>query len=67
MEIQISEETMLKLKDISQTFNFNEEEIIEKAITLYLKNLENSVDLKKEMESWESAGIEDLNIFEKKL
>jgi hypothetical protein len=61
MEIQISNESMLKLRDLSSKMGYNEREIIEKALKLYLEYLDNSMSLNEEMDSWENAGIDDLN------
>lgn len=64
MELQISNQTISKLKELSQESGISEKEIVEKALSLYLEYLKNSQSLQEEIEEWEEAGIEDLNNFE---
>jgi len=63
MEIQISKGTQLRLKDFAKRLDISERELIEKAILLYFKDINNSMDLQDEIKMWEQAGMNDLNNF----
>ena len=64
MEIQLSEEIFSQLKEASQKLGFNNVEVINRALALYLRYIQSSMSLNEELESWEAAGIEDLNYSE---
>ena len=64
MEIQITDEYLSQLKTLSKNTGINENEILQRALSIYFQFLKNEIDLKEEIELWEDAGVEDLCKFE---
>lgn len=67
MEIEISKDISENLERASKEFGLNEEEIILRAIKLYLYSIREQLSLKEEIEAWEIAGMEDIVNFEKQI
>ena len=61
MDINLSNEIKLNMETASKEIGLSKEEIISRAITLYLASLKGYLSLKEEMYAWEEAGIEDIN------
>ena len=66
-DIKIPEETSEKLDKASEILGLNKEKLIDRALLLYLDNLEKYLDLKKEFNLWDELSDEALLDFEKPL
>ena len=67
MSIQISKGINKKIKEASKILGLEEEEIVDRAILLYLDNIEKYLELKKEFKEWDKLSDEALESFERKL
>jgi len=67
MYVEVSKEMDAKLKNASKTLGFDEEQLVERALLLYLDALEKQVELKKELMAWDKISDEDLTNFEENL
>ncbi|MFA6269410.1 MAG: hypothetical protein WCW13_03550 [archaeon] len=67
MYVEVSKEMDKKLKNASKTLGFDEEQLVERALLLYLDALEKQVELKKELLAWDRMSDEDLANFEENL
>lgn len=65
MEIEISPELLKNMEKASKELNLNEEELIVRAIKLYLNNIRDQLELREEMDAWEEASEEDIITWEK--
>jgi hypothetical protein len=64
MEIEISKESDKKLSEISEELGIDKEEIVNRAILLYMDSIEKLLLLKKEMNIWDKLSDEALEKFE---
>ena len=64
MQIQISKDTNKKIREASKILGLEEEEIVYRAILLYLDNIEKYIELKKEYKEWDKLSDEALANFE---
>lgn len=67
MQIETSKENEKKIKEVSKFLGLEEEDIVDRAITLYLDNIEKYVELKKELKDWDNLSDEALINFERSL
>lgn len=67
MEIEISEDISENIDKASRELGVNKKEFITRALRFYLYNLMKERDLKKEIDAWEKASIEDFESFGKLL
>ena len=67
MEIQISKDIDKKIKEASMILGLEEDEIIDRAILLYLDNIQKYLELKKEFKAWDKLSDEALENFERGL
>lgn len=67
MEIEIQKDTSEKVGKASELLGIGKEEIIDRALLLYLDNLSKYLDLKEEIKEWDSLSDEALENFEKSL
>lgn len=67
MQIQISKNIDKKIKEASKLLGLDEEEIVDRAILLYLDNIEKYVEFKKEIREWDRLSDEALSNFERDL
>lgn len=67
MQIQTSKDTDKKIKEASKALGLEDEEIVDRAISLYLDNIEKYVELKKEFKDWDKLSDEALMNFERSL
>lgn len=67
MQINIPKETKKKVEAASKTLGFREDEIINRAVLLYLDNIEKYLELKKELKEWDELSEDALTNFEKNL
>ena len=65
MEVKLTNEMDYNIENASKEMGLSKEEIIARALRLYLANLKEYLDLKKEIYAWEEAGIEDTSNWEK--
>lgn len=63
MEIEISKDISENLKQASQELGLSKEELITRAVKLYLLSMKKYLELKEEMSDWEEAGVEDASSF----
>ena len=62
--IQISEGAYNEVKHASSILGFNEQDIVERAIVVYLDIIQKQVELKKEFQEWDELSDEALDNFE---
>ena len=67
MEVKISREIKEKLKDASEKLGFNENEIVERAVLIYLDMIKKQIDLSKEFKDWDKLSDEAIVNFENSL
>ena len=67
MQVQISKDVDKKIKEASRILGLEEEEIIDRAILLYLDNIQKYLELKKEFKIWDKLSDEALENFERGL
>ena len=67
MEVKIPRDISENVERVSRKLGLNKEEVVRRALIFYLNNIIKGKNLKEELESWESAGIEDLENFENKI
>ena len=67
MQLEVSEDISKNLEIASKELRIDKKEIILKAIRLYLHNLSEYINLKRELEAWEEAGMEDMLSFEQRV
>ena len=67
MEIEISEDVSKKVNEASRILGIGEHEIIDRALLVYLDNMNKYLQLKKEMEAWDVLSDEAFENFEKSL
>ncbi len=63
MDINLSNEVSLSIENASREVGLSKEEIISRAIKLYLASLKGYLSLKEEMCAWEEAGIQDSSVW----
>ena len=64
MQVQTSKDVDKKIKEASKVLGLKEEEIVDRAILLYLDSMEKYLELKKEFKAWDNLSDEALNNFE---
>ncbi len=67
MQIQIPKDVDKKINEVSKVFGIGKEEIIDRAILLYLDSIQKQLELKKELKSWDLLSDEALENFERDL
>ena len=67
MQIEIPKELSKKLEQTSKRLGVKKEDLVDKAILLYLDNINKYAELKKEMKDWDFLSDEALTSFEKAL
>ena len=65
--IKIAEDTSEKLDKASEALGLKRQEIVDRALLVYLDNLEKYIELKEELKDWDSLSDEALVNFEKSL
>ena len=63
MEIDISNELSKNVGIAARKMGLSEEEVVARAVMIYLKNLKEYADLQREIDGWEEAGTEDADNF----
>lgn len=67
MQIEVETDTAKKLNDIADVMGVNKEELVDRALLLYIDNISRYADLKREMKAWDFLSDEALKNFEKAL
>ena len=67
MKIELPKDINKKLSEVSDIFDLDEEEIVNRAVLLYLDNIQRYVELKKELKAWDALSDEALENFERDL
>ena len=67
MQIELEKDTSKKVDEASKLLGIGKNEIIDRAVLVYLDNLAKYLDLKHEMKAWDSLSDEALINFEKSL
>lgn len=67
MQVEIQKDTSKKVSRISQLLGIKRQELIDRAILLYLDNIGKYLSLKQEMKEWDILSDEALLNFEKSL
>ncbi|MEK6862262.1 MAG: hypothetical protein AABY07_09945 [Nanoarchaeota archaeon] len=65
MEVKLSNETNSDIETASKEMGLSKEEIVVRALKLYLSNLKEYLDLKEEIYTWEEATTEDFSNWDK--
>ncbi|HIK02451.1 TPA: hypothetical protein H1012_01230 [archaeon] len=66
MQIELPKETSKKVEDASKVLGLEKKDIINRALLLYLDNLQKYLELKKELKEWDSLSDEAILNFERK-
>ncbi len=67
MQIEIPKDTSRKIDQVSELLGIKKQRLVDKAILLYLDNINKYLDLKKEMKEWDYLSDEALSNFEDSL
>jgi predicted transcriptional regulator len=67
MSIELSKDINKRLLEVADLLDLDEDEIIKRAILLYLDDIQKRVALKKENKSWDRLSDEALENFERVL
>jgi hypothetical protein len=67
MQINLHEQTMIKLKRVSQEMGIQEENLIQRAVLYYLDAIQRHLELHDEIKAWDILSDEALVNFEKML
>ena len=67
MQIELPKDTSEKVSKASKLLGIRNQELVDRALVVYLDNLSKSLDLKKEMKEWDTLSDEALTYFEKEL
>ncbi|MBI4451426.1 hypothetical protein HY642_05610 [Candidatus Woesearchaeota archaeon] len=67
MNIAVSTEVAERLERLSASMHFEKAELAERAITVYVDQMERLLELEDELAAWERASDEALTSFEKSL
>ncbi len=65
MQIEIEKDTSKKVDEASKALRIKKNEFVERAILLYVDNMQKYIGLKEEMKAWDSLSDEALENFEK--
>ena len=67
MSIELSKEVSNKLSEASDILKLDKEELVNRAVLLYLDNIHKYLELKKEVDVWDEISDEALENFERDL
>jgi len=66
-EVVIPKDTLRRIGNASELLGVGKQELVDKALLLYLDNLNKFLDLKREFKEWDALSDEALNNFESSL
>lgn len=64
MQIELPKDTSKKVEEASKRLGIKKQQLVDKAILLYLDSISKYLDLKKEMKGWDYLSDEALTNFE---
>ncbi len=67
MNVQLSEEVVEKVDKASQLLGIQQQEIVDRALSVYLDSLAKYLELKEELKAWDTLSDEALVMFESSL
>jgi len=67
MQFEISKNMDRKIEEASKEMGIDKEEVINRAISLFLEDVRKMKDLEKEMKTWDKLHVEALSNFEREL
>lgn len=67
MNVQLSEEVVEKVDKASQLLGIQQQEIVDRALLVYLDSLAKYLELKEELKAWDTLSDEALAMFESSL
>ncbi len=67
MQVNFHNQTMARLKQVSQVIGIREENLIQRAVLYYLDAIQKQAELIDEMNAWDSLSDESLMNFEEML
>ncbi len=67
MDVVISQDTSMKVQNVSEMLGIPQQEVVDRAILVYLDSLEKFLDFKKELATWDKLSDEAWDNFEKSL
>ena len=67
MQIEIEKETSKRIERVSKLLGVKKQDIVDRAITVYLDSISKYTSLKKEISAWDITSDEALLNFEKKI
>ena len=67
MQIELPKETSKKVHRASELLGIQNQELVQRALIVYIDNLEKYMTLKQEMKDWDALSDEALQSFEKSL
>lgn len=67
MNLAISRDTSIKVQNVSEMLGIPQQEVVDRAILVYLDSLEKFLDFKKELKAWDKLSDEAWENFEKSL
>ncbi len=67
MDIELSADTGQKVEKVAQLFGINQQQVVDRALLLYLDNISKYLDLKQEITEWDMLSDEALMNFEQSL
>lgn len=66
-EVVIPKDTLRRIGSASELLGVGKQELVDKALLLYLDNLSKFLDLKRELKEWDALSDEALKNFESSL
>lgn len=67
MQVEIPKDTSAKIRKIVRLLGIKKQQLVDRAILLYIDNLSKYLELKEEMKEWDYLSDEALLNFEKSL
>ncbi len=67
MDVAISRDTSIKVQNASEMLGIPQQEVVDRAILVYLDNLDKFLDFKKELAIWDKLSDEVWEDFDKSL
>jgi hypothetical protein len=67
MKIELSKDMNKRLLEVANLLDLDEDEIVKRAVLIYLDDIQKQLELKKELKSWDMLSDEALENFERDL
>jgi hypothetical protein len=67
MQVEINKATSKKISEVSKSLGIKKSDIVNRALLVYLDNLDKYVSLQQEMRDWDILSDDALSNFEKSL